>query len=497
MASAKNEIKATCSSSQSDSHKFGKFGQPFSLDKLGYQSIGIQTNVVTAKAMPNYIKTIGKIESVPSRQFFIHSVATGHITKVDVVLGQNVNAQDTLIEYESPDINELSSSLILNKQGIEAQISQLETSFQDEIKEANSQVELARQNYERDDLLFKEKIGSLKALQTSKAYLDISLSKYKVAITKRDLTLAAMRKKLELTLEPIKQKLKLMGASDEIINNILKTQDPITKIELKSPATGDIIFQNATCGQSISPGVRLFTICNEAKVWASANINESDISRIKIGDGTELVVKAYPSKIFKGKIVYMNHDLDPQSRTLSVRALIENTGEILKPEMFANLKIYTDKPIYRLMVPTDAVVERNSHSYAFIFNPPDSFQPVLVKTGIAYDDSIEVVSGIESGQNIVTKGAFQLLAHVLKTQGQSDLFKQPTEGDRAYDKDEIEDGSQKNNSFNLMSILLYVICLVLGVLIGVFLVLARLNNTSKPISQFENLKESQNNLNNK
>ena len=193
----------------------------------------------------------------------------------------------------------------------------------------------------------------------------------------------------------------------------------------------------------------------------------------------------------------MNHDLDPQSRTLSVRALIENTGEILKPEMFANLKIYTDKPIYRLMVPTDAVVERNSHSYAFIFNPPDSFQPVLVKTGIAYDDSIEVVSGIESGQNIVTKGAFQLLAHVLKTQGQSDLFKQPTEGDRAYDKDEIEDGSQKNNSFNLMSILLYVICLVLGVLIGVFLVLARLNNTSKPISQFENLKESQNNLNNK
>ncbi len=484
------------SKSQALSHQeYGAYGQPFKLPKLGYEAIGIETTVLRPKPLPNYLSAIGKIESVPSRQYFVHSVANGHITKVLVVLGQYVHTGDVLVEYESPDINELSSSLILNKQGIEAQIQQLETNFQDEIKEASAQVDLAKQNFERDNVLFKEKIGSQKSLQTSKAYLEISESKYKVALEKRDLTLKAMHTKLQLTLEPIIQKLKLLGASDSTINKIIQSQNPIAKIVLKSPANGDIIFQNATCGQSISPGVRLFVICNEKEVWASANINENDIAKINLNDKVEAFVNSYPDIKFTGKIVFLNHDLDPQTRTLSVRALLNNDQEILRPEMFTNLKIYLHKPIYSLIVPTDAVVERNGHSYAFTLDK-GIFQSVRVQTGQMFQDNIEIKAGIQPNTTIVTKGAFQLLANVLKTQGFAELFNQPTEGDRAYDKDEIADQVASHEN-NWLSIILYLVCLILGSIIGGYVVQVKLKATSQQPQSQESIVKSSDKLNNK
>jgi hypothetical protein len=153
------------------------------------------------------------------------------------------------------------------------------------------------------------------------------------------------------------------------------------------------------------------------------------MSRVAERQEVSISVGAFPDEKFVGKVSHVGMQVDPNTRTLPVRIEIKNPSWKLKPDMFARLSIETNEPASSILVSKDAVIERNGHSMVFV-KVKGGYQPTQVNLGRTFGDQVEILNGLSPGQIIVTRGAFQLAAELLKSHGGADLFTHPVEGER-------------------------------------------------------------------
>ncbi len=142
-----------------------------------------------------------------------------------------------------------------------------------------------------------------------------------------------------------------------------------------------------------------------AKAWLYAQIYEYEIGLIKAGQEIEATTPAYPGKVFSGVIKAVDSILSAETRTLRIRAEVENPDNMLKPEMYAEIKIKITLPS-RLSVPLNAIVNTGARKLVFVDKGEKGFEPKEVKTGFEGDDYAEILSGLRSGEEVVTSANF-------------------------------------------------------------------------------------------
>ena len=194
----------------------------------------------------------------------------------------------------------------------------------------------------------------------------------------------------------------------------LKVEDQPDPIDVKSPYDGVIIGDFDTVGQKVEKISSLCAIADLSKVWANFDIYEKDIAKIKIGQNITLRSSAYPDQSFKGKIVFVSPRVDETTRTIKIRALLENPAYLLKLGMFVNGEIISQGSEEYLTVPASAVQTLGDKQVVFVKAGDGEFHKKEILITLQTTDQVAVSEGVNVGDMVVTDGSFLLKSGLLK-----------------------------------------------------------------------------------
>jgi Cu(I)/Ag(I) efflux system membrane fusion protein len=179
-------------------------------------------------------------------------------------------------------------------------------------------------------------------------------------------------------IESARLKLKILGLNEEEIKKISESD-----------------FSNLIINQ------------NSDYIWAYIDIYENDVPFIKIGDNVELTSKIYGDRVFKGVIKAIDSIIKPQTRTLRVRAIVENKDKLLKFQNYLEAKIKV-KLGYKLVIPVDCILDSGDKKIVYVERESGIFEKRIIKTGVSDGEFIEVKQGLKSGELVVKEGNFML-----------------------------------------------------------------------------------------
>lgn len=424
------------------------------VSSLGKASAGIETVVLKPTVLPNLITVPGKIEAIPTMQFDQHAPLSGRIAKVEVKPGDTVVAGQTLAIVESSEMNQLAAQFLQSRLEVLTDFAAQRTQMDSQVTQAEQQLKLCEENLRRIRRLYEDKISARKDVAQAETDFELAKTKYTSAVTNRDIMLKTLKARVDLIQNPIRQRLQIIGVDQKRIEQMLSQQNTLTTVPIVAARGGIITGLAATPGMSIDPSTNLFTITDLSKVWATANVYENDMSRMKLGERVTVRVHAVAGPPVSGELTYIGNQVDSVTRTLPVRAELENAERKLKPDMYADLSIQTAESASVIAVPKDALVSAAPAGQAVFVQEGDNFREQRITIGRTVGDLIEIVSGLQAGDRLVVHGAFQLHAQLLKDQGNEDLFVSPTEGERM--EDHAVDNKTGAVHMNLQTVLLIV-----------------------------------------
>ena len=174
---------------------------------------------------------------------------------------------------------------------------------------------------------------------------------------------------------------------------------------LKAPISGYVIEKNPNISNQLSYDNAqtgpFFTIADLSVVQVWADIYEADIAKIKIGEEVEVKVLALPSKIFRGKIDKIQDLIDPTTRTMKARISIQNADILLKPEMFAQIKVSFDEGLQEVSVPNDAVIFDNNRNYVVVYHSATNLEKREVQIYQRVGEKVFIQSGLKANEKVL------------------------------------------------------------------------------------------------
>ncbi len=209
-----------------------------------------------------------------------------------------------------------------------------------------------------------------------------------------DVLVAAARRKLELWDVPRSE-----------IERLERTGEPTRTITFYSPATGVLTKKDVVPGMRVNAGDMPFEIVDLSRVWVLADAYETEVRHVKVGMAARLSLKAFPNRTFSGRVAFIDPMLDPKTRTAKVRIEFANATGDLKPEMFGDV-VLQGKAREGIRIPADAVIHSGTKSVVFVALPDGKFQPRELQLGEGDSEFVEVVSGLEKGDGVVTRANF-------------------------------------------------------------------------------------------
>jgi RND family efflux transporter MFP subunit len=221
----------------------------------------------------------------------------------------------------------------------------------------------------------------------------------------RHSTMAGMSDYSDTLLEATRKRLQLWDLSEGQIEEIAATKQPIKNITIYSPISGYVIARNAFPSQKIMPDTELYTVADLSKVWVMADVFEYEASQAAIGLPATVALSYGPGKVFRGRVSYIQPQVDPVTRTVKLRIEIENPNGVLKPEMFTDVELRIASA-RRLSVPAGAVLDSGQVKTVFVDRGNGHLEPRHVETGEQSGDRVEIVSGLAAGERVVTSGNF-------------------------------------------------------------------------------------------
>ena len=177
-------------------------------------------------------------------------------------------------------------------------------------------------------------------------------------------------------------------------------------VEVRSPESGVILKRLINPGEVVEKDKVLFEASDLREVFVESQIYEKDFPKISLGEKITFTTEACPDSAFNGEINYIAQLVDPQTRTIAVRAKIKNQNYKLKPEMFGKMFI-TLPENEALVINREAVQKVDNKDFVYV-KANNGYREVEVKLGKKTNGFVEIISGIKPGQIIVTQGSFWL-----------------------------------------------------------------------------------------
>lgn len=256
----------------------------------------------------------------------------------------------------------------------------------------------------------------VRQLQESAGKLAEAQAAVTKALTKKEVIAAeAQLKRAQASVAAAKTKLGLSARSYQIrlqqLGTIANSQGLVTIV---APISGTIVDREASIGQSVEDsGAKLMSIVNDTQAIATANIYERDLGQIKLGQQMNIRVASLPNRLFTGRINRIGSVVG-EGRVVPVQAQLDNGARLLKPGMFAELEVVTDRTSTAVVaIPTTAIVEANGKKLVYV-QSGDTFQAVAVSLGRTTGDLAEVKTGLFVGDRVVTQRGMLLYAQSLR-----------------------------------------------------------------------------------
>ncbi len=206
--------------------------------------------------------------------------------------------------------------------------------------------------------------------------------------------------------EAARNRLQLLGMSEEQIGLLEKTGEPQTRITLYAPINGVIAELGVREGMTVMSGAMLFRLVDLSSVWVNAELPEAQGARLRPGTAVEARVPSFPGRVFRGKVSAILPEVNAATRTLRARVELANPGGRLKPGMFATLGFAEGAGTRALLVPSEAVIRTGERSVVIVAESGGKFRPREVELGFESGGKSEIRKGLAEGDKVVVSGQF-------------------------------------------------------------------------------------------
>ena len=331
--------------------------------QLGEITIG----TVSERSFPIQTEAVGNIDFNEDMAAQVFPPYQGRIAKLFALLGDNVKRGQPLLTIESPDLIQAESTLIAA-----AGVLDLTTHVLERAKQLATVQGIAEKDLQQAVSDQQTAEGALKAARDAVA---------------------------------------VFGKSQSEIDRMVQTRTIDPYLVVPSPITGRVTARSAAPGDFVQPGnvPAPYSVADISRIWMNASVTESDMPIVRKGQPIHVSVMAFPGRVFDGEISMVGATVDPQLHRGLVRAEIEDPKHELLPGMFASFVIVTGAPVSAAAAPADGVVrEGNGTMTVWLATDGHHFTKRTVKVGLQDAGYDQILEGVESGAQIVTKGAVYL-----------------------------------------------------------------------------------------
>jgi cobalt-zinc-cadmium efflux system membrane fusion protein len=337
----------------------------------------LTTEPVVERAFRAEHVTEGKIAVDEDRSTPVFSPYAGRVIRLLARPGDSVTQGQPLFVIEAADTVQAQNDFVAASTGL---------------NKAKSALDLAQLQDRRAKDLFEGRAVPLKDYQQTQATL---------IQAQNDL------RSTQTALEAARNKLRILGLTDEAITTFQEKGRINPETTIFSPITGTVVQRKIGPGQYVNAGASdpVFVIGDLSTVWLIAFVRESDAAMVSVGQEISFNVLALPGRDLTARIDYVSAAIDSASRRLLARATIDNKEGLLKPEMFANVTIYSPGDHPALGVPKQALIYEGDQVRVWIAHEDKSIELRQIRVGLTNGNLVEVQGNLKPGEQIVTKGS--------------------------------------------------------------------------------------------
>ena len=328
--------------------------------------------VDTAQVPTVEVTAPGKVELNANHVSHVALPLSGRIAGVLVRLGDQVKSGQPLLLLESPDVDAAMSTYLSSQAGVNT---------------AKSGVLKTQADYDRVKDLFENKAVAQKEVVNAES----ALAQSKAAL-----------EQAQAAREQAERRVAILG---------LNKGEYGQKVAVKAPMSGKILELNVASGEYRNDtNAPLMTIADLSTVWVASDVPETQIRFIEVGEPLEIVLSAYPGQTFRARVTRIADTVDPQTRTIKVRAEMDNRAGRFRPEMFGSIR-HVESTTLLPVVPVEAVMQSDGQNIVYREVSKGVFEPVAVKLGNRETGRIGVEQGLKKGDRIIVDGVMLLKSY--------------------------------------------------------------------------------------
>jgi len=419
------------------------------------EAAGIQLGTVTEMVLQARATVPGRVQYDDYRHLEIKTPASGILLEPRVKPGDVVQEGDVLALLSLPEVGTARADVLRRKVEFDLALQKFE--WKDAacigLKQLVEAVNAGRDPQSLSTDLGDLKLGNYRAAVVS-AYSRFRLAQSLAAavdpannsgalpgrtiqerLSERDTARASLAAIIEQSLFQATQdrdmsKLELSDAdrrlkiSEQVVKTLLGdsrsepaeiNEDQLSLVEIRAPIAGTIESRTFSRRERINQGDPLFVLANTSQLWVAADIREMEwrALSLKPGENLQLTSPAFPGKELTSKVEYVGRVVDPLSNAVPLVAAVPNPDGLLRPGQFVWVQLPLGKAHSGLAIPESAIVEHEGQPFVFIALPDNQFQRVDIQPGIHQSEFVEVLSGLDSGMEVVVSGAFALKSELL------------------------------------------------------------------------------------
>jgi len=238
------------------------------------------------------------------------------------------------------------------------------------------------------------------------------------AASRQDLeTATSQYREAESNVANLRQKLVLLGLSPQRIDSLNSTSQVSSEVTASSPSSGTITSRTVNPGEVIEANKELMRVTDLSTVWVVGQVYEKDLATVRVGSGANITSDAYPGRVFRGRVSYVDPKIDTATRTAQVRIELANPGQIFKIGMYVNVAFGALGAGEKTMPAVPKAAVQSIGNEQFVFRPsekPNEFVVRHVRVGPENNGFYPVLEGLTTRDRIVTDGSFLLRAEWMK-----------------------------------------------------------------------------------
>lgn len=408
-------------------HEDEHAGDEIKLSPEALAATTIEIEGVTQRPAVALIRVTGTVETNQQQSQQATPLVSGRVERVNVGQGDVVRAGSVLAVISSPEIAEMHGKLheaetaralaernLQRVQRAENRVAVL--SAKAKLDEAEATLKRIRRLIELGAGAGKDLIAAETAYKTAKADYDFQNN---ISLNRELQEANAAVETTRVDVSHIRDQLRALGVTVPEGEKHDHNKDT-SLVALRAPASGTVVERLVNAGAGIQAGTALFTIANISSVWIIANVPEAQVGSIRVGVPAEVRSAALGNNAIAGRVNYIDPRLNEETRTARVRIEVANPGERLKSGMFVEVAFQSSSGTVtgeELSVRSEAVQRIGDRNVVFIprEREPGSFEVREVELGGVAEGYQQVLSGLQAGERVVTKGSFTLKTQLMKS----------------------------------------------------------------------------------